>query len=522
MSNELIKLTATEQAALFRQGKVSSVELTQAFLSRITEANPRLNAYTEVFYTEAMQQAKAMDAEWKAGRLRGPLHGLPISIKECFDMEGKHTSLGVVTERQTRAARDSVMVQAVKSAGAVILGRTNVSQLMLFHESSNPVYGQTNNAFSLERTPGGSSGGEASAIAAGMSPFGLGTDIGGSIRIPAHFSGICGIKLTQDRWSMTGVSGGIPGQESIRSAPGPMARTTADLRLMLQGLDSRFLATIDSKIPPLSYESTDTVPTRTLRVGYLVNDGLMSPSAAVQRAVHEAVDALRAQGVEVVPFVIPNGYSPMSDYLAIMTADGGDTVRERIDSGAMDPVLRSSLNTVKMPSWLKATIGTLTNLTGDPTVGALLYPVGEKSVAQLWKLTKKIRDYREYFVAAMDAAQLDALICPPHNTPALPHGAAKNFAPAGYFSMLFNLIQLPAGVVPVTTVRNEEVARQNISGRLNAMAANVDQGSAGLPVGVQVVARPWQESLLMVLMEMIEQQASHSAAFPMTPTGAFA
>jgi fatty acid amide hydrolase len=184
MTTELWRLPASAQSDLLTRGEVSSRELVRAHLARISAVEGRLHAFTDVFRERALARAEARDEERRAGRAAGPLHGLPVSVKECLEIEGLPTTLGVESRRDAVATSTAAIVRALEDAGAVVLGRTNISQTMLFVESRNPLFGQTANPFSLDHTPGGSSGGEAAAIASGMSPLGVGTDIGGSIRVP--------------------------------------------------------------------------------------------------------------------------------------------------------------------------------------------------------------------------------------------------------------------------------------------------------------------------------------------------
>ena len=223
--HDLCRKTAVELCRLLAAGEISSEELTRAHLDRIDRVDARVKAFTMVLRHEALAAARRADEERRRGDARSPLHGLPISVKESLDMAGLASTLGAVSRKTHRAGEDAVVIELLRDAGAVILGRTNVSQLLLYHESRNPLFGQTANPWSLDHTPGGSSGGEGAAIAAGMSPLGVGTDVGGSIRVPAHFSGIAGLKPTLDRWSNGGSNTALRGQEAVRSQVGPMART---------------------------------------------------------------------------------------------------------------------------------------------------------------------------------------------------------------------------------------------------------------------------------------------------------
>ena len=184
------KLSAVKAAERIRSGDVSSVELTQQCIDRIKQVDPEINAVVLPLFEKALEDAGRLDQLARQGKFVGALHGVPVTIKECFFVESTDCCLGVDGLKNRQSDRDGVMVQRLKDAGAVVLGKTNVPQMMLWHECVNPVYGRTNNPWNVDRTPGGSSGGEAAILAAGGSYLGLGNDLGGSLRVPAHFSGI--------------------------------------------------------------------------------------------------------------------------------------------------------------------------------------------------------------------------------------------------------------------------------------------------------------------------------------------
>ena len=291
--------SATRLSILLAAREVSSEEVTRAFLRRIDAVNERVRAFTEVLREEAIAAARRADEERRRGDVRGPLHGLPVTIKENIDVAGHASTLGVPARKGKRSADDAAIVQLLRAAGAVILGRTNVSQLLLFHECRNPVFGQTANPWSADHTPGGSSGGEAAALAAGMSPLGIGTDIGGSIRVPAHFTGVAGLKPSLDRWTNLGSNTAIAGQEIVRAQLGPMARSARDVALLVGALDPRQMSALDARVPPLLIEDPARVDVSKLRVGTFASDGLLPPSRAVARAVGRAAEALEARGATV-------------------------------------------------------------------------------------------------------------------------------------------------------------------------------------------------------------------------------
>ena len=500
----LWKQSAASLSRLIAAGDVSSEEVTRAHLDRIDQVDRRVRAFTVVLRAEATAAARRADEERRRGEVRGPLHGLPFSVKESLDVAGQASTLGVPSRRETVSTHDSAIVRMIREAGGVIVGRTNVSQLLLYHESRNPLFGQTANPWSLAHTPGGSSGGEAAALAAGMSALGVGTDIGGSIRVPAHFSGIAGLKPTLDRWTNLGANGAIAGQEVIRSQLGPMARSARDLTLLMQGLDPVRMSTLDPRVPPVPFGDPARIDVSRLRVGYYGCDGLIPSSHAVARAVHSAAAALRGRGAQVFEWLPPDLEQAVYGYFAAMSADGGTTAWALVGDSEPDIALRSLKTGVRLPDSARRALARIAGLAGEQRFRRMLEAMGKKSVADLWRWTKTLRDYRVSLLAAMDAAGIDVLLCPAHATPALPHTCSRDFALAGSPSMLWNIVQFPAGVVPVTRVRPDETRRERPQDRMEKRAAEVDRQSAGLPVGVQVVGRPWAEDVVLAAMTAIE------------------
>jgi amidase len=222
--------------------RVSSVEVIEAHLDRIAAVNPAVNAVTLVLEDEALRMAKAADAKVAAGEDIGPLHGVPITIKENMDLVGSATTHGIVAMKDAFPESDAPVVAHLKAAGAIPIGRTNLPDFGLRWHTDNDLYGATRNPWDPSRTPGGSSGGEAAALAAGMSPLGVGGDMGGSLRYPAQCCGIAAIKPGLGRVSrtMTTLFSGPPlYYEQVASVVGPMARHVADLRLALDVMSQR-------------------------------------------------------------------------------------------------------------------------------------------------------------------------------------------------------------------------------------------------------------------------------------------
>src|ERR1700731_2104009 len=233
-------LSATEIAAAIRSKEVSPVEVARAHLAGIERLNPRLNAFVDYQPEVVLAQARAAEAAIMRGEVVGPLHGVPLSIKSAIDVAGHRCEAGTRLRAGHIAAEDAPLVARLRAAGAIILGVTNTPELLMAWETDNLLYGRTNNPWDLSRTAGGSSGGEAAAIASGCSAGGVGSNGGGSIRIPAHFCGICGLKPTPGRIPATGHYPQSVGPFALLGVVGPMARTIADLKLLfevMQGAD---------------------------------------------------------------------------------------------------------------------------------------------------------------------------------------------------------------------------------------------------------------------------------------------
>jgi fatty acid amide hydrolase len=514
---ELWRLAATALSSMLSRGEVSARDVVRAHLDRIDEIDGRVRAFTEVLRRQAMADAEESDRRRAHGEARGPLEGVPVTVKECFDMAGRTTTLGIPSWRGRIARHDAAIVTALRDAGAVVLGRTNLSQTMLYAEARNPVFGRTANPWSLAHTPGGSSGGEGAAIASGMSPLGVGTDIGGSIRTPAHFCGISGFKPTLDRLPMRGYQSVNPGQEAVRAMGGPLARTVSDLALFFRTLDARQTFQLDPRVPPLAWDAPELAALEGLRVGTYADDGVLPASAAIARAVERAAAALRSRGSEVRAFRPPDVRGLLGAYLGALSADGGVGIRAALAGGEVDPSLEALRRLATVPASARRIAARAMRAAGQDSLALVLDSIGRKSVAELWQLTDRLRGYRVALLGAMDREGLDALVCPVYATPALPHGVSKGFTLASSYSILFNATQLPAGVVPVTRVRDGETTRATGRDRLLLQAAEVDAKSAGLPVGVQVVGRPWRDPLVLALMGAIEAETSGDADFPRTP-----
>jgi amidase len=345
-------VSAIEAASAIRRRQISSEELTSLTLERIARLNPSLNAIVNVLAETAMAEARAADEALANGDTARQLLGVPVTIKDCFQIAGVPTTGGAPFLKEHRPESDAPTVRRLRDAGAVVLGNTNVPFMLSDWQSFNDTYGTSNNPWDGSRTPGGSSGGSAAALAAGFGHLSLGSDLAGSIRIPAHFCGVYGHKPTLNVVSRLGVIPPPPGSPPTPppdlSVAGPMARSAADLRLameLLGGPDEEEAVACSWRLPPAR-----AVRLSDYRIGFVIDDPLCPVSEDVRAVLADAIDALRRSGVRLF-----EGWPPgveaakqyetyrylLSAYLAVNFRDDKiDEVRARAANvnGGMDAV----------------------------------------------------------------------------------------------------------------------------------------------------------------------------------------
>jgi fatty acid amide hydrolase len=519
LNQELTSMSATELAQKIKSGEISATETVEAHIHRIDEINPSLNAVVIPLFQEALEQARVADKTLAQKEPVGPLHGVPITIKEQFHVAGTQTTLGLKTQVGKIASKDGPLVAKLRKAGAIILGKTNIFHMLVGHESDNPVYGRTNNPWNLDRTPGGSSGGEAAIIAAGGSSLGLGGDFGGSIRVPAHFCGIHGLKPTSRRLTNDDNPAHLLafGQEAIIAQNGPLARTVADISLAMEILASPTVERTTDLIPPILWPDSSIISIAGLRIGMYTDDGYFPAAPAIRRATEDGAEALRARGAEVESFAPPDVAKAIQLYMGIVSADGGAWLRNGFGKDKPDYRAQGFVQGAKLPTALRLIAASIFERQGKPGLALAVRSMGSKSARQYWQLITELTDYRERFLRALDDKHLDVLICPPYALPALTHGSGEFLTvySAGSYALIYNVLGMPAGVVAATRVREgEESDRSTGKDFIQQAALHVEQGSVGLPVGVQVVARHWREDVVLSVMATLEQHFRAQPDYP--------
>jgi len=301
--HELDFASALQAAEAIRKKEVSSVELTRHVFERIERYNPAVNAFAYQLKEDALAQAKKADEALTRQELLGVFHGVPVNVKESFSVAGHPNTWGIPAFKNSKAPRNAAAVDRLLGAGAVLTGATNVPVNLADWQSYNPMYGTTNNPWDLKRTPGGSSGGSAAALAAGLGYLSVGSDIGGSIRVPSHFCGIYGHKPTLDLVSQRGhLPGGAlaaPGFSTLLAVAGPMARSANDLLAALkvlggpEGWDAKAWKW---ELPPARGRTL-----KDFRVGYVLDDPIASSASDVRVALEKVVESLGRAGAKMKP-----------------------------------------------------------------------------------------------------------------------------------------------------------------------------------------------------------------------------
>jgi fatty acid amide hydrolase len=517
---ELTWCSAGELARLIADGSVSAREVLEAHIAQIEAVDERLNSVVARRFDEARAEADAVDAARARGEALGPLAGVPITVKEQFHVEGMATTFGLPTRKDMREDTNGPLITRLREAGAIIVGKTNVAELLFYQEGDNPLFGRTNNPWDLERTSGGGSGGEGAIIAAGGSPLGLAADIGGSIRTPAHFCGIQGLRPTSGR--LTNLDSPpelfFPGMDAVVLDPGPMARTVADLELAMQVLAAPGLEKLDPKIPPVPWPDPHAISIKGLRIGVFDDDGYWPASPALRRAVHEASEILTERGAIVEPFADPDPEAATRFYFSFLTADGVRWPKKLLKGNPRDPRVKMLLRISWVPAWLTGPIAGLLSMVGQPRLANGFRWSKKLSTEAYWDLLEQRGEWRAKFLAEMDAKNLDAIICPPHTVPAMRHGATYFLYDTPSYLMRFNVLGMPAGSVAATRVRaDEETDRPQTRDRVDRAARETEVGSAGLPVGVQVAARHWREDIVLAVMAVLEEEFSKRPDYPSRP-----
>jgi amidase len=449
--------TIKEIAKGIRSKSVSPAEILEAHLQRIEQLQPKLNAFVHLDAEGARRQARTSESSIMQSEKLGPLHGVPLTIKSCIDVAAWPCPAGSLLRKDYMPQHDAPLVTRLKSAGAILLGNTNTPEFLMAYESDNLLTGKTSNPWNLAHSSGGSSGGEAAAIAAGYSVGGVGSDGGGSIRIPAHFCGICGLKPTPGRIPSTGHFPPGAGAFSWIGVVGPMARTIADIRVLFEVMAGPDPG--DALSAPVQIRTYRDSELRATRIGILESDALGVATPETRAAVDRSAKSLSEQGFTVEPFRLDGldraldlwwfFFGPVIGTLFLQTVVGQEekispTFREYLSCATSGPP-------ITLPQFMKA--------------------CADRDLLRA-EILRQMQD-------------VPILLSPVSAAPAFRHGQGNYLPGTGYrdtmrFSQWLNLAGFPGASVPMAV------------------------SSEGLPIGVQVIGRPFEDEFVLAVAEAIE------------------
>lgn len=451
--DDLIYASAKTIAGAIAAKEVSSREVLEACLERIERVNPKLNAVVHMDAETARLKAQKADDELAKGHIQGPLHGVPMTIKDNLDTVGMVSTGGTKGRSSFVPKEDATVVGRLRRAGAILIGKTNTPELTLAYETDNLIYGRTNNPYDFSRTSGGSSGGAAAIVAAGGVPFDIGSDTGGSIRLPSHFCGTAGIRPTSGRVPRTGHILPPGGHLDALTQIGPMSRYVEDLVMILPiiaGIDWK-----DAAIIPMSLGDPDDIDLSKLRIAFHTDNGIATPTADIQTAVKSVADNLADAGASVTE-ACPDGIEQATELFAgVNVVDGGAGIR----------MLLNMYGTDEPHPWIQDIID--------------MAEAGQPSGSQFFELLFNLDGFRNRMLSFMK--EYDVIICPVNATPALLHGSAASQMPNFSYTYTYNLTGWPGAVVRVSSTPD------------------------GLPIGIQIVARPWREDVALKVAGYLEK-----------------
>ena len=471
--NSFRYLSIQEIVEDFRSKQFSPTDLLEAHLQQIQSCQPRLNAFVHLDESGAREQARAADSALMRGAPLGALHGVPLTIKSSIDVAGWPCPCGSLLRKDYVAAQDAPLVSRLKSAGANLLGNTNTPEFLMAYESNNLLTGKTSNPWNLAFSAGGSSGGESAAIASGCSVAGVGSDGGGSIRVPAHFCGICGLKPTPGRVPATGHFPECAGAFSWIGVVGPMARTIADVRELFQVMSGPDPGDpLSAPVPMRSYSEKEL---RGLRVGILESPALGHATPETRAAVARAARLLSEQGFHVKPFRLSGLDRALELWWIFFGSVIGHLIGHSVEGheAHISPMLHES-----------------------HSIACAGGPLNLDEFTKAWS----DRDHQRADLLRQ-MQDVPILLSPVSSGPAFRHGEGNYRPGTGYLdtmrhSQWLNLAGFPGASVPI--------GHSSVSD-LPIGDSPIPDSNVGLPIGVQIIGRPFEDELVLAVAQALEQ-----------------
>nr|CDI56164.1 related to AMD2-acetamidase [Melanopsichium pennsylvanicum 4] len=475
-------------------GDYTAVEVLEAFIKRSCIAHQLVNPLTEINFEAARKLAAELDAELKStGRTRGPLHGLPISVKDQFQVQGSDATIGYISYANKPSTSDSVLVEVLKTAGAVPFVKTNLPQTIMYSETSNHLWGTTLNPHNRNLHPGGSSGGEGALVAMKGSPLGVGTDIGGSVRIPATLCGVFGLRPCSHRFPYEGAVNSLLGQITIPSVLGPLSRSLSGLTEFSKAVLAQEPWLLDPQTPSMPWNERryrSAKFQKALNVGVMWHDGHVRPSPPYERAIKSVLHSL-PNTCDIIDFEPYKTEEAMKIMGEAFCADGGKDI-----SAAIKP--------------LSEPLGPCFSGVGQAELGA--YAVWQSNLRKLQFQKEYLDHWNNTASRTKDGRPIDVLICPGMAYTALPPGNDIYISYTG----IWNLVDYPSVVLPVTKVDMKMDGK--LAKREDFLSEDDEkwykkwnpEEQKGAPVGIQVVGRRYEEEAVLGYAELIWERYAAS------------
>lgn len=591
-NEKILNMNINELKYLMNNNQLNSIELISLYIQRCITIGNDLNAITQDLYLEALEMAKLSDERRLAGKPIRLLEGIPFSVKDCFDQKGMDSTCGLASRVGQASQRDCPIIQMLKNEGyyyyeynlitylfnylliymligGIPIVRSNVPPILMAWETSNNVFGTTLNPWNPLKITGGSSGGEAALISSRCSPIGIGTDIGGSLRIPAACCGIYSFKPTTKRLTTKYVScQEVPGQTAIYSSPGPMGRYVDDLELLMkiwlqpkhqikneENNDNSLILNrenlsnmwyYDPYTPPVPWRNTlsssiidlnldlnsDSTSTSTdvtilntlsnlktssrrIRIGYFRSNSFFQPATCCQRALDEVINTLKEEGFEVIEWSPPSLSFMKAGFLAnrVFIADRCKWLKSVLGDEFPHYTMLGGIILGSIPPFILYYLGKILQCFPYTTrLGRLLnetFGCSYSNVSDVWQLNYEIQEYQQQFHELFQLSKLNYLICPTMGLPAVNHKESINLLPVVMYTSIFNVLQYPVGHIPVTTVKENECYYHDKKWE-NDIITNIAnkqmKSSKGLPVGVSIAGLPYDDESVINLMKILEKR----------------
>jgi amidase len=478
--NQIVAMDATQLARKIRAGEVSSVAAVVAYLKTILKENPAYNAVITINAEAALARAAEADMSQALGKILGPLHGVPFTIKDTYRSAGLRTTAGYSPLRAYLPEANAVVLQRLLNAGAILIGKTNTPRLAMDMQTTNDLFGTTNNAIDVSRTAGGSSGGSSVALARGMTAFEIGSDVGGSLRVPAAFNGVFGFRPTYGLVSMSGHIPPLPGTTNgIRrlAVAGPLARSARDLECVFKIISGPGPG--DRRVSPVPGSPEETPPVQTLRIAWASELGGVPVSSDIKTAIKELVTAIQAAGgvvQEGEPLHFPYELA-WETWGAILGSQGGYE--------------RSNLARAIGSFFAKSSVA------DSPMQRRIVGPISVPSYMESLEVQDRLMERLDDFLQ-----EYDAWIVPISSTVAFPHmEASRHFGDYKIYDqpIVVDGIELPYYVATQSYTTIFSLTESPV------VAMPIGHDESGLPIGIQLVGRRFSDYHLLAVARTLEE-----------------